>query len=111
MTPHASHKMGIIEDEECCVVCYAAPWMPLIEQECAIGTRSVIYDRGEHLTLAEVRMAAQAHDDGDTWDEIGLDMGRSGRSLCQAVSRLRRGEGRLAREAEREKEASDGHRS
>lgn len=100
-TAHPSHTMGIVEDEPCCTACYAATWMAIVEQECARGHRSAAYDRGEHLTLAEVQQAAAAHDAGEKWDDIGEVMGRSGRSLCQAVSRLRRGQGRLAREAVR----------
>jgi transposase-like protein len=26
--------MGIEDGETCCVVCYAAPWMPIVEQRC-----------------------------------------------------------------------------
>lgn len=35
---HPSHIMGIVEDETCCIVCYADPWMAIVEDECGLGS-------------------------------------------------------------------------
>ena len=40
ITPHASHRMGIVEGERCCKVCFAAPWMAISEQECGASPTS-----------------------------------------------------------------------
>ena len=41
ITPHPSHRMGDVEGETCCVVCYAAPWMPVVERECGSDAHAI----------------------------------------------------------------------
>jgi hypothetical protein len=44
--------MGIEDGETCCVVCYAAPWMPIVEQECGSEAREDHSERNAAIVAA-----------------------------------------------------------
>lgn len=108
ITPHASHTMTRLAGEPCCAVCYAAPWMPLIEQPCSACDMSPVarekaiageLDVDESPRLkdlvpdAELRDAAleralELRAEGKTWREVADALGvPSARALSWAARR------------------------
>lgn len=83
ITPHASHRMGIVRGEVCCVnrhdgeICGAAPWMPLIERPCGDDSDDDTTERNAAIT--------KAYTDGmmikDIAREYGLDRSTVSRIL------------------------------
>lgn len=115
MTPHPSHNMGLEDGEPCCLVCYAAPWMAVVEQPCdtscvsSYELRAIRHGRPKRpaevvpqMTVEQVLEAKRWRDDERTWTWIALRMGRPVKSLQRAVRMLERGEGRIAEKVRRQ---------
>ena len=52
---HPSHIMGTVEGETCCIVCYAAPWMAIVETVCGLGSSASAGASVPESTRAMVR--------------------------------------------------------
>jgi hypothetical protein len=79
ITPHASHRMGIVEGERCCLDCYAAPWMAISERLC--GSEATGGD-------TEARDAAieAAYNAGTPLRVISAQLGASGDTIHRVVN-------------------------
>lgn len=98
ITPHPSHIMGEVDGEVCCirkqdgVACHAAPWMPIIEQEC--GSHSITPLRDTEARDAAI---AAAYDRGDKVRDIAVLLGVSVDTIKRVAAErcVRRHAGRL----------------
>lgn len=99
IVPHASHTLSSVEGETHCTVCFAAPWMPIVEQPCQAYMTGMGDPTREHMTLEEMEHAIWLHDhDGMRWDQVASTIGCNANALRKAVARFAKGEGRLAAE-------------
>lgn len=97
ITPHPSHRMGDVEGETCCVVCYAAPWMAIVERECGSDVRA--FDtttrdaaiREAYEGGAKIKDIAAAHELAR--DTVSRIVGRQTGLSEYALERRKRGRG------------------
>ena len=116
---HPSHEWGNVLDPDTgervtrCIDCLADPSWGLAAYRCVRPGRDSVETAAApprapkvHITLEEVRTAISLRDSGRTWLAIGNRLGRGVSVIHRAVARFERGEGRLAREAGRERRSA-----
>ncbi len=102
ITPHPSHRMGEVDGEVCCVICYAAPWMPIAEEQCQVGDtspreRDALRDGEPEMRRTKghpestLRKAIELHDEGLRWEDVAVRLGLvcDGQTGRQAACALR----------------------